>query len=472
MSGRALWIVAWLSAVGLSPAGLSAGEITEFWLYKSANLLVDKNVDEVAALLARAGRAGYTHCLLTDSKFSRLHEMPERYFRNVEKAKAAAKSANIELVPALFSFGYSNDLLGRDPNLIEALPVKDAPLVVENGVARSTAAPPILKNLDFNSPKPWDWKDDNVSLENGEAVFTEPRGKVSRISQKVSLTPFRQYHIQAKIRCENFEGTPEIKVIAGNRVLNYDYLKTESTQDWKTHHVVFNPQEHTQGNLYIGAWDGRGGRFLVDDVVVEETPFVNLVRRDGAPLVVTTADGRVLKEGADYEPLVDPLMGTQPYNGCYTVYHEPPVLRCKLPNGTKLLASYHHAATVHDDQANICPSEPKTVELIREQAERLHKLFGAKGYMMSHDEIRVYNQCAACRARNLDAGPLLADNVKTCIKALRDVNPNGRIYVWSDMFDPFHNARKDFYLSRGDFAGSWEGLDAGVTIVPWYFEKR
>src|SRR5947208_12534365 len=51
---------------------------------------------------------------------------------------------------------------------------------------------------------------------------------------------------------------------------------------------------------------------------------------------------------------------------------------------------------------------------------------------------------------HLDAGALLAENVKTCIQILREVNPGGRIYVWSDMFDPHHNAHKDYYLVHGD----------------------
>ena len=120
----------------------------------------------------------------------------------------------------------------------------------------------------------------------------------------------------------------------------------------------------------------------------------------------------------------------------------------------------------------ICPSEPKTVELLRDQAERMHKAWGAKGYMMSHDEIRVLNWCDACQKRNLDAGAILADNVKTCIEILKQVNPGGKIYVWSDMFDPNHNAHGNYYLVRGDLKNSWEGLDKSVIIVPWYFEKR
>ena len=62
--------------------------------------------------------------------------------------------------------------------------------------------------------------------------------------------------------------------------------------------------------------------------------------------------------------------------------------------------------------------------------------------------------------------------MKTCIQVLREVNPGGSIYVWSDMFDPRHNAHKDYYLVRGDLTGSWAGLDKDVVIVNWNFDKR
>jgi len=102
----------------------------------------------------------------------------------------------------------------------------------------------------------------------------------------------------------------------------------------------------------------------------------------------------------------------------------------------------------------------------------VHALWGAKGYMMSHDEIRIWNWCDACQRRGMDAGEILADNVKTCVGILRETNPGGNVYVWSDMFDPNHNAHGDYYLVRGDYKGSWEGLDKDVIILPWYFGKR
>src|SRR5262249_2139977 len=75
------------------------------WLYCSQNLWVDKNIDELEALFRRAAKAGYTHVLLTDSKFSKLGDMDARYFRNIERVKKLALELNLEIVPALFSIG-------------------------------------------------------------------------------------------------------------------------------------------------------------------------------------------------------------------------------------------------------------------------------------------------------------------------------------------------------------------------------
>jgi hypothetical protein len=244
------------------------------------------------------------------------------------------------------------------------------------------------------------------------------------------------------------------------------------TQDWTLHHVVFNSLDHTEANLYLGCWGGQTGSLGWDDAALEEVGLLNVIRRDGAPLRVQREGGEVLAEGRDFERVVDPRMGNKPWKGAYDIWHEPPVIKTALPEGTRLRVSYYHVVTVYDDQAMICPSEPRTVELLRDQARRMHAAWGARGYMMSHDEIRVLNWCEACQRRNLDAGALLADNVRTCIRILREVNPGGRIYVWSDMFDPQHNAHKDYYLVRGDLASSWEGLDPEVIIVPWYFDKR
>jgi hypothetical protein len=168
-------------------------------------------------------------------------------------------------------------------------------------------------------------------------------------------------------------------------------------------------------------------------------------------------------------------MGSVPYAGVYDIYHAPPQLKLlsgTLTNGTRVRASWYHAVTVYDDQAGICPSESVTVNLLRDQAQRMHATWGARGYFMSRDGIRVLNWCGAFQSRNLDAGAMLADNVHTCAAILRQINPGGRIYVWSDMFDPNQNAHANYYLVRGNLTNSWLGLDSDIIIVPWDYDTR
>jgi hypothetical protein len=445
----------------------------ERWLYCSQNLWVDKNIDTLERLMNRAAKAGYTRVLLSDSKFAKLEEMDARYFHNVDRIKGLAAELRLEIVPALFPVGYSNDLLWHDPNLIEALPVREALFVVRDGVARLEPDPPVaLKGGDFANLKAWDWKDDAVQSSDGAAHIRDPKGQNARIVQKLRLAPFRQYHLSLRVRTQEFRGTPEVKVLAGDQALNFNYLGVKADQDWTLHHVVFNSLSHTQANLYLGCWGGETGSLWFDDAKLEEVGLLNLVRREGAPLTVKTETGLELEEGRGFEKVIDPMMGNRLWKGSYDVYHQAPVIRTSLPNGTRLRVSYYHAVTVYDDQANICPSEPKTLVLLRDQARRMHSAWAAKGYMMSHDEIRVLNWCDACQRRHLDAGALLADNVRSCLRILREVNPGGKIYVWSDMFDPFHNAHKDYHLVRGDLSASWNGLDKDVTVVNWNFDKR
>ena len=91
--------------------------------------------------------------------------------------------------------------------------------------------------------------------------------------------------------------------------------------------------------------------------------------------------------------------------------------------------------------------------------------------MMSHDEIRIQGWDKACADRGLTCGEILADNVKRCVEIIRKADPGKPIWVWSDMFDPNHNAQKSgrYYLVKGDgpWYGSWKGLPPDVGLVNW-----
>lgn len=445
------------------------------WIYIQTNLLPDQTATQVEELIIRAGKAGYDHALIADAKFSRLAEMPEKYFKHVTSLRETAASAGIEVVPAVFSMGYSNDLLGRDPNLAEGLPVKEALFIVKGGEASAvTEAPTALLNGDFSSSDKrngWKLLDDGVKIVDGVLHMGGTQGGKVRAAQSLKLHPFRCYHLRLRLRSESFVGMPEVKILTADRQLNYAYLNAKKTQDWTEHHVVFNSLDHSEASLYLGAWDAAGGELWWDDVQLEESGLVNLLRRDGCPFTVKTEEGQILSEGTDYEPVSDPRTGMQPWAGNYDIWHQPPVIRTRLPDDTKLRVSFFHPVTIYTQQVCACPSEPKTLELLRDQAKRMATAWQPRGFMMSHDEWRVMNWCDACQKRQLDAGTMVAQNVKECIRTLHAVNPGGAIHVWSDMFDPHHNAKKNYYLVRGDLTGSWEGLEKEVILMNWNLGK-
>ena len=92
----------------------------------------------------------------------------------------------------------------------------------------------------------------------------------------------------------------------GQGWLNYDSLRVKPTQDWTTHHVVFNSFSNDEALIYFGCWGGRGGSLWLDDAKLEEVGLVNLARRGGAPLEVKKEGGAVLLEGKDFERVIDP----------------------------------------------------------------------------------------------------------------------------------------------------------------------
>src|ERR1017187_496532 len=169
------------------------------WFYVSQNLWVDQNVTNVLALMQRAAQAGYTHMLVSDSKFSHLAMMDAHYFNNLGLIRQAATNLNLKVVPALFPVGYSNDLLFNDPNLIEGMPVTNALLVVSNGVALIRPDPPVaFPGGDFSNLALGSWKDSTVVADNGTARVTDPNGANARIVQQLMVQPFRQYRSEER----------------------------------------------------------------------------------------------------------------------------------------------------------------------------------------------------------------------------------------------------------------------------------
>ncbi len=117
-------------------------------------------------------------------------------------------------------------------------------------------------------------------------------------------------------------------------------------------------------------------------------------------------------------------------------------------------------------------SEPEVYEIWKRQIPLIEKYLSPKKYFLSVDEIRIGGFCKACKDRHLPMAEILGDCVKRQAEMIRAVNPGAEVFVWSDMFDPNHNARKQYYLIDGSFDGTWKYLPKNLVIACWYYEKR
>jgi hypothetical protein len=305
--------------------------------------------------------------------------------------------------------------------------------------------------------------------------FTAGESHNARITQKVKVRPWGCYRFSAWVKTHDLAPAGNFKLMAlgaNGRALSFQEGEIKPTQDWTEVDVVFNSLDQNEVNLYAGIWGGRSGKLWVDDLRLEELALVNVLRRSGCPFSVKSSDGKTTyEEGKDYEPVRDEKLGRVPWAGEYSFAHKGPVLRLtagsRIRDGERLRVSWYHPIKTHNYQIMCSLTEPKLYDVLRDQAKRVHKLFAPRTWFFSHDEIRVAGWDKLASDSKKTPGELLAENVRRCVKIVRDIDPKARIVIWSDMFDPNHNAVKSYYLVNGTLEGSWKGLPKDVVIANW-----
>lgn len=464
-----------LLAVALVTGCVAQPKMEKRWLFIWRNMSDPKQVDRTIELFPRAQAAGYNGVVFS-------HGIPPD---KAQALKDAARQYGLDLI--VMVMGGS-----RDRNYMEGVPCKDQLFVAQGGLATLQQDNPTQPvNADFedftgNHFSGWGFQDDegvttfadhDVVHGGKTALRMEDVGKNQyrhcRIMQKIKLQPFREYHISIWVKTENMvPADPEVKVLdtaTSTRSVCFQTFPTKSTEDWTEKHLVFNSLNSSDANLYIGSWSGKTGKLWLDDVKIEEIGLVNVLRRPGCPVAVKGEDGTVYEEGKDFEPIKDPNLHP------WIPYHAQPPIKLiaggRIKDGDRLRVSYYHPIVVYEDRLNSCLSEPKIFEDWRAEVQEAEKLLHPAAFFMIHDELRVMNWCASCQAMKMTPGQLLAWNVRKASQIIRDVRPDAEIWVWSDMFDPMHNAKDDYYAVNGSLKGSWEGLDKDVGIVNWYGEK-
>jgi hypothetical protein len=121
-------------------------------------------------------------------------------------------------------------------------------------------------------------------------------------------------------------------------------------------------------------------------------------------------------------------------------------------------------------------SDPKIYDIWRTQVKLIKENLAPKKYFVSVDEVRTFGSCEACRKRGMTNGQLLGDCVAHQAAIIKEIDPQAEIVIWSDMFDPNHNARERegnyYYYVDGNFTGSWNYIPKELIIACWNHRVR
>jgi hypothetical protein len=453
------------------------------WIF-GWSLNSDSEVQQIVQVLDTAGKNGFNGAVLSLG-LDTLCKQPPEYFRRLEQVKAACARNRLEIIPSVFSVGYGGAVLSHDRNLAEGIPVRDAPFLVKGDKAEFVPDPNVkLVNGGFedyqgNTAKGMAFHDepgrvsyiDTSTAHSGKASlrfenFSAQAAGNARVMQEVRVRPWRCYRVSVWVKTENLRPAENFRilVLAGERDLAPRSFNVPPTSDWRKLSMIFNSMDNTAVRIYAGVWGGKSGRFWLDDWNLEEVGPLNVLRRPGTPVTVKSEDGSITyKERLDYAPLSDPNFSF------WNIDREYPFLRI-LPNGRirdgqRLRVSWYHPMVIYDSQVTVCMAEPALYEIFEHEARLLWQHLRPNRVILSMDEIRMGGTCGACAGRNM--ARLLADCITRQVQILRRYNPKMQIYIWSDMLDPHHNARPNYYLVQGDYTGVWEYIPKDLIIAVW-----
>src|SRR5690348_7298950 len=88
--------------------------------------------------------------------------------------------------------------------------------------------------------------------------------------------------------------------------------------------------------------------------------------------------------------------------------------------------------------------------------------------------MRQVGGCALCASAYPTAGELLAYHIGATIDLIHNSSVNSTdspIYIWNDMFDPYHNSQDYYYFVPTSLAGSYKGIPCGTNVFNWNLGK-
>ena len=488
--------------VACTGTGVTEGKVKAYpyrWLYYSTGLRSDNNVEDLRQVAKTASEHGLNGILLS-AGLDQMDLQNEDYFRRLEEVKKFCKDYGLEIIPSIFSVGYSGSLRAHNKNLAAGIPVNGALFIVSGSKAEFKADPAVkvvngsFEDYEGNRAAGYDYEGepgqvifiDNQVVRDGKTSlrfenFDQYPEEAGRMSQEIAVRPHRCYSMSVWIKSEGMDpskpfSSGNLQVLAfgpDGHQLEWININAPSSGDWFKAQLGFNSLGYDKVKISIGTGEGKSGKFWIDDLQVREAGLLNVLRRPGTPVTVRgEKNGTIYEEGRDYAPVEDPGLNCR-------FDHEGPSITIlpgsRIKNGERLRVDYYHCITVYDGQVTACMSEPEVYDIWRTAARLIHERLAPKTYFLHMDEIRAGGTCKACQDRGMSMAQILGDCITRQVGLIREVDPDAEVCIWSDMIDPNHNAstrRPYYYHVNETYDGSWNYVPKDLIIACWWYEMR
>ncbi|HJW87745.1 MAG TPA: hypothetical protein VJ440_14020, partial [Candidatus Brocadiaceae bacterium] len=460
--------------------------------YVSSKLDNDGEVGNVCSVVRSAAGAGFNGMVFSSPGLERLGVEFSGYAKRLKEVASVCKENNIEIIPMVFSLNSDDSTVFHDKNLVEGLPVKDAPFIVWNGDA--VLVPD--QSVRFPNGGFEDYVGDQIKLYQLQDVAVQvifadksvhKEGKASLrfekqeqdagtkgyVAQEVRVKPYRSYKVTFWVKTEGLNPpTSFLPQVHGkdSRILMELNPVLQTIGDWRRMTFGFNSCDNSTVKIYLGLSNWVSGKLWVDDLSIEEVAPLNVLSRPGTPVAIRNKKtGATYEESCDFAPIVDSKMN-------FRFDHDEPLVKI-VPNSSikdddRLLISFYQGIALHESQVSFCMSEPKLFELWHDQALAIHEAIAPNKYFLNVTQVRAGGTCETCKLRGISMAQILGDCVTRQMGVVREINPNAEVFIWSDMLDDNHNARNNYYLVDGDLTGSWNYIPKDLIIVCWYHKLR
>ena len=249
------------------------------------------------------------------------------------------------------------------------------------------------------------------------------------------------------------------------------FRNTENlTLDWTEETLSFNSQGHTELEVALFV-RGREGKMWWDDVRIDASPTLNVIRRTNLPLTIVAADGYLYTEGVDFNPVSDPKLGTVIWPGNYGTHHAPPPITVppgtRIGDGEDVYFSGYHAMLARHAAPYASMTDGGVYSVMDTIISGTEADFYPDGYLINYSEIRVGGWEPDQVANYNNTGDVLATSIAEALNRLDTLTGHKPVHVWSDMFNPYQNAVEHYYHVNNTLDGSWHGLPTSVGVMNW-----